>query len=148
MFCWSLHHRFASDQHEKPFITLHTVHFFPWRREGFLFTPPARNLPTEVCTIPVLARPEFATLKLQSGSSPVVPDDPTRSSAPPLSGCPNVMAHVRFSLMRLSIHQGAARVNLSQAIQDLFNDIRDVAQIIAPIAAIIGFIGLGVMYMG
>lgn len=39
-------------------------------------------------------------------------------------------------------------MNLSQAIQDLFNDIRDVAQIIAPIAAIIGFIGLGVMYMG
>lgn len=39
-------------------------------------------------------------------------------------------------------------MNLSQAVQDLFNDIQDVAQIIAPIAAIIGFIGLGVMYMG
>jgi len=39
-------------------------------------------------------------------------------------------------------------VNLSQAIQDLFNDIRDVAQIIAPIAAVIGFLGLGVMYLG
>jgi hypothetical protein len=39
-------------------------------------------------------------------------------------------------------------VDLSQAIQDLFNDIRDVAQIVAPIAAIIGFIGLGIMYMG
>ncbi len=39
-------------------------------------------------------------------------------------------------------------MDLSQAIQDLFNDIRDVAQIIAPIAAIIGFIGLGIMYMG
>ncbi|WP_343418144.1 hypothetical protein [Candidatus Flexifilum breve] len=36
-------------------------------------------------------------------------------------------------------------MNLSQAIQDLFTDIRDVAQIIAPIAAIIGFIGLGVV---
>lgn len=39
-------------------------------------------------------------------------------------------------------------MDLSQAFQDLFNDIRDTAQIIAPIAAIIGFIGLGVMYMG
>lgn len=39
-------------------------------------------------------------------------------------------------------------MDLSQAVQDLFNDIRDVAQIVAPIAAIIGFIGLGVMYMG
>lgn len=39
-------------------------------------------------------------------------------------------------------------MNLSQAIQDLFNDIRDVAQVVAPIAAIIGFIGLGIMYMG
>ncbi len=39
-------------------------------------------------------------------------------------------------------------MNLSQAVQDLFNDIRDVAQIVAPIAAIIGFIGLGIMYLG
>jgi hypothetical protein len=44
--------------------------------------------------------------------------------------------------------QGASRVDLTQAIQDLFNDIREVAQIIAPITAIIGFIGLGIMYMG
>ncbi len=39
-------------------------------------------------------------------------------------------------------------MDLSTAVQGLFNDIRDVAQIIAPIAAIIGFIGLGIMYMG
>jgi phage-related minor tail protein len=39
-------------------------------------------------------------------------------------------------------------VDLSTAVQNVFNDIRDVAQIIAPIAAIIGFIGLGIMYMG
>ena len=39
-------------------------------------------------------------------------------------------------------------MDLSQAVQDLFNDVRDLAQIIAPIAAIIGFIGLGIMYMG
>ena len=39
-------------------------------------------------------------------------------------------------------------MNLSQAIQDLFNDIRDAAQTIAPVIAIIGFIGLGIMYLG
>jgi type IV secretory pathway VirB2 component (pilin) len=39
-------------------------------------------------------------------------------------------------------------VDLSQAIQDLFNDVRDVAQIIAPIVAVIGFVCLGIMYMG
>ena len=39
-------------------------------------------------------------------------------------------------------------MNLGDAIQDLFNDVRDVAQIIAPIAAVIGFLGLGLMYMG
>jgi hypothetical protein len=39
-------------------------------------------------------------------------------------------------------------LNLSQAIQNLFNDIRDAAQTIAPVVAIIGFIGLGIMYLG
>ncbi len=39
-------------------------------------------------------------------------------------------------------------MDLSTAIQDLFGDIQATAQIIAPIAAIIGFIGLGIMYMG
>jgi hypothetical protein len=39
-------------------------------------------------------------------------------------------------------------VNLAQSIQQLFTDIRDAAQIIAPIAAVIGFLGLGIMYMG
>ncbi len=39
-------------------------------------------------------------------------------------------------------------MNLSQAVQDLFNDIRDVAQIVAPIAAVIGFVALGIMYLG
>jgi phage-related minor tail protein len=39
-------------------------------------------------------------------------------------------------------------VDLSTAIQNLFGDIQSVAQVIAPIAAIIGFIGLGIMYMG
>jgi len=39
-------------------------------------------------------------------------------------------------------------LNLADAIQQLFNDVRDVAQVIAPIAAVIGFLGLGLMYMG
>ena len=39
-------------------------------------------------------------------------------------------------------------MSLADAIQDLFTDVRDVAQIIAPIAAVIGFLGLGLMYMG
>ena len=39
-------------------------------------------------------------------------------------------------------------MSLADAIQDLFIDVRDVAQIIAPIAAVIGFLGLGLMYMG
>lgn len=39
-------------------------------------------------------------------------------------------------------------MNLSDAIQQLFNDIRDVAQLIAPIAAVIGFLGLGLLYLG
>jgi hypothetical protein len=39
-------------------------------------------------------------------------------------------------------------LNLSDFVQQLFNDIRDTAQIIAPIAAVIGFLGLGLMYMG
>ena len=32
-------------------------------------------------------------------------------------------------------------MNLSQAVQDLFNDILDVARIVASIAAVIGYIG-------
>ncbi|MBN8592419.1 MAG: hypothetical protein J0M33_11690 [Anaerolineae bacterium] len=39
-------------------------------------------------------------------------------------------------------------MSVAQFIQQLFGDVRDVAQLIAPIAAVIGFIGLGVMYMG
>ena len=39
-------------------------------------------------------------------------------------------------------------MNLSQAVQDLFTNIRDAAQTVAPIAAVIGFIGLGILYMG
>jgi phage-related minor tail protein len=39
-------------------------------------------------------------------------------------------------------------MNLSDAIQQVFNDIRTAAQTIAPIAAVIGFLGLGLMYMG
>ena len=39
-------------------------------------------------------------------------------------------------------------MNLTDAIQQLFTDLQDIAQLIAPIAAVIGFLGLGLMYMG
>jgi len=39
-------------------------------------------------------------------------------------------------------------LNLSDFVQQLFNDIRDTAQLIAPIAAVIGFLGLDLLYMG
>ena len=39
-------------------------------------------------------------------------------------------------------------MNLTDAIQQLFTDLQDIAQLIAPIAADIGFLGLGLMYMG
>lgn len=39
-------------------------------------------------------------------------------------------------------------MNLSEFVQQLFTDIRDTAQLIAPIAAVIGFLGLGLLYMG
>ncbi len=39
-------------------------------------------------------------------------------------------------------------MSIADFIQQLFGDVRDVAQIIAPIAAVIGFLGLGIMYMG
>jgi hypothetical protein len=39
-------------------------------------------------------------------------------------------------------------LNLSDFVQQLFTDIQGAAQIIAPIAAVIGFLGLGLMYMG
>ena len=39
-------------------------------------------------------------------------------------------------------------MNLSDFVQQLFTDIRDVAQIVAPLAAVIGFLGLGLLYMG
>ncbi|MBZ0280777.1 MAG: hypothetical protein K8L97_08540 [Anaerolineae bacterium] len=39
-------------------------------------------------------------------------------------------------------------MDLAQAIEQLFNDVQAVAQVIAPLAAVIGFLGLGIMYMG
>jgi type IV secretory pathway VirB2 component (pilin) len=59
------------------------------------------------------------------------------------------MAHA-LAPVALFIHlwSGAFNLNLKDFVTQLFNDVRDVAQIIAPIAAVIGFIGLGIMYMG
>lgn len=39
-------------------------------------------------------------------------------------------------------------MDLSTAIEDLLTDVETAAQTIAPLVAVIGFIGLGVMYMG
>jgi phage-related minor tail protein len=39
-------------------------------------------------------------------------------------------------------------VSLRDAVNQFFTDVRDIAQIIAPICAVIGFIGLGIMYLG
>jgi phage-related minor tail protein len=39
-------------------------------------------------------------------------------------------------------------VGLVEFIETLFTDIQAAAQTIAPIAAVIGFLGLGLMYMG
>lgn len=39
-------------------------------------------------------------------------------------------------------------MDLATAVADLFGDIQDTVQVIAPIAAIIGFVGLGIMYLG
>lgn len=39
-------------------------------------------------------------------------------------------------------------LDLSTAIEQLFGDVQTAAQTIAPLIAVIGFIGLGVMYMG
>ena len=39
-------------------------------------------------------------------------------------------------------------MDLATAIEQFFGDVQTAAQTIAPLVAVIGFIGLGVMYMG
>jgi len=39
-------------------------------------------------------------------------------------------------------------MDLSTAIEDFFGDVQAAAETIAPLVAVIGFIGLGIMYMG
>jgi hypothetical protein len=43
---------------------------------------------------------------------------------------------------------GIARMDLRTAITQFFNDARDIAQIVAPVIAVLGFLGLGIMYLG
>ena len=38
-------------------------------------------------------------------------------------------------------------MGLAEAVETLLLDVQDVAQLIAPLVAVIGFIGLGIMYM-
>ncbi len=44
--------------------------------------------------------------------------------------------------------QGVGTVSLKDSIQKFFTDARDIAQVIAPICAVLGFLGLGLMYLG
>ncbi len=39
-------------------------------------------------------------------------------------------------------------MTIAEFIQQLFGDVQGMVQVIAPIAAVIGFVGLGIMYMG
>lgn len=39
-------------------------------------------------------------------------------------------------------------MSLRDAIQKFFSDAKDIAQLIAPICAVLGFLGLGIMYLG
>ena len=39
-------------------------------------------------------------------------------------------------------------MSIAEFIQQLFGDVQGIVQVIAPIAAVIGFVGLGIMYMG
>ena len=39
-------------------------------------------------------------------------------------------------------------MSLRDAISQIFTDARDIAQLIAPICAVLRFLGLGIMYMG
>jgi hypothetical protein len=48
----------------------------------------------------------------------------------------------------LSANEEDVPLDLATAIEQLFGDIQTAAQTIAPLVAVIGFIGLGVMYMG
>lgn len=45
-------------------------------------------------------------------------------------------------------YQEDSRVDLATAIEQFFGDVQTAAQTVAPLIAVIGFIGLGVMYMG
>lgn len=39
-------------------------------------------------------------------------------------------------------------MSIADFVQQLFGDVQGIVQVIAPIAAVIGFVGLGIMYMG
>ena len=39
-------------------------------------------------------------------------------------------------------------MTIAEFIQQLFGDVQGIVQVIAPITAVIGFVGLGIMYMG
>jgi hypothetical protein len=59
-----------------------------------------------------------------------------------------VMAHPPDLTASPFINHRRIHVDLATAIEQLFGDIETAAQTIAPLVAVIGFISLGVMYMG
>jgi hypothetical protein len=63
----------------------------------------------------------------------------------------SVMAHqsgrVTAALSAHRVHEEEQQVDLSTFIEQFFGDVQAAAQTIAPLIAVVGFIGLGVMYM-
>ena len=48
----------------------------------------------------------------------------------------------------VSIHYGGNSIVISQTIEEWFAEAQSVAQLVAPMAAFLGFVGVGLMYMG
>jgi hypothetical protein len=56
--------------------------------------------------------------------------------------------HHRFASDVHQVRAGGSALSLRDAINQLLTDAKDIAQLVAPIAAVLGFLGLGVMYLG
>lgn len=78
----------------------------------------------------------------QGGYSFLVPDDLKAS----IVSC--VMAHSFPPTVIIYLDEEVQQMTIAEFIQQLFGDVQGIVQVIAPIAAVIGFVGLGIMYMG
>lgn len=79
--------------------------------------------------------------------SQTVPDDPTHQKLKVSWRTLNVRL-TSPPIDRSSALKRSFPLDLSTAIEQFFGDVQAAAQTIAPLIAVIGFIGLGVMYMG